>query len=66
MTQDIATRSVGMMLGMIAVSSKSRLKGALVLMVIQDKTKARTTDRPDAPMPKINEFKTTVYVAGSA
>ena len=46
-----------MILGMIAVSSKSLLKGASVLMVIQARLKARTTDNPEAPMPKIKEVR---------
>ena len=56
MTQEIDTRIGGKMFGIMAVSSNSRLKGALVRIVIQAKVKAKTTDSPEAPMPKINEF----------
>ena len=42
---------------MMAVSSKSRRKGALVRIVIQAKANAKTTESPEAPRPKMNEFK---------
>ena len=58
-TQEIATRIGGRMLGMMAVSSKSRLKGALVRIVIQAKAKANPTDSPAAPMPKMNELSSS-------
>lgn len=54
-TQEMEIRIGGMMLGTIAVNSKSFLKGALVRIVIQASARAKTTDRPDAPRPKINE-----------
>ena len=46
-----------MMLGIMAVSSKSLLKGALVLIVIQARDNATTMEKPEAPMPKINEVR---------
>jgi hypothetical protein len=34
-------------------------------MVIQAKAEAKTTERPAAPMPKINELRTRGYAEGS-
>ena len=42
---------------MMAVSSKSRLKGALVRIVIQARANAKITESPAAPRPKMKEFK---------
>jgi inner membrane protein involved in colicin E2 resistance len=61
----MAIKSAGMMFGMMAVSSKSLLKGALVLIVIHARIKARLTDSADAPAAKTKEFRTRVYVLGS-
>ncbi len=58
-TQEIDTRIGGRMLGMIAVNSNSRRNGALVRIVIQASASANTIDRPEAPRPKIKEFKSS-------
>ena len=55
-TQEIETKIGGNIFGMIAVSSNSRRNGASVRMVIQASAKAKNTERPEAPMPKMNEF----------
>ena len=44
---------------MIAVSSKNLRKGALVRIVIQANARAKITERPAAPMPKMNEFRSS-------
>ncbi len=56
MTQEIETKIGGKILGMIAVSSNSRRHGASVRMVIHANDRAKSTERPEAPTPKINEF----------
>ena len=56
MTQEIETRIGGKILGMIAVNSNKRRNGASVRMVIQASARANSTDSPEAPMPKMNEF----------
>ena len=58
-THEIATSIGGKMLGMIAVSSKSRRNGALVRIVIHASVNAKTTERPDAPRPKIKELRSS-------
>ena len=55
-TQEIETRIGGRIFGTIAVNSKRRRNGALVRIVIQASASANTSDKPDAPRPKINEF----------
>ena len=59
MTQEIETKIGGKIFGMIAVSSNNRRNGALVRIVIQASASAKTTDSPEAPMPKINEFNSS-------
>jgi hypothetical protein len=56
MTQEIETRIGGRILGIIAVNSKSLLKGALVRIVIQARANAKITESPAAPRPKMKEF----------
>jgi hypothetical protein len=52
-------RRLGRKLGMIAVSSNSLRKDALLLIVIQARIKARITDNADAPRAKMKEVKTS-------
>ena len=56
MTQEIDTKIGGRIFGMIAVNSNKRRNGASVRMVIHASAKAKRTDSPEEPMPKINEF----------
>jgi len=55
-THDIETRRAGKTFGMIAVSSKRVLKGALVLIVIQARVIPISRDNVDAPKAKMIEF----------
>src|SRR6476620_6747387 len=64
-TQEIETRIGGRILGTIAVNSKMRRNGALVRIVIQASVNANTSDKPEAPSPKINEFNSNGYASGS-
>ena len=64
MTQEMDTRIGGRILGTIAVSSKSRLKGALVRIVIQARANAKITESPEAPRPKMKELKAADKLPG--
>ena len=65
MTQEIETRIGGRILGTMAVNSKMRRNGALVRIVIQASVNANTSDKPEAPSPKIKEFNSNGYASGS-
>ena len=59
MTQEMETKIGGKIFGMIAINSNKRRHGASVRMVIQARASAKTIERPEAPMPKINEFNSS-------